>query len=203
MAGPIVSFLHWCSRVSSISRIFGREPSLVSPSVRLLHTENEATLEDTHATDWATGRSLMTNPRSAWRELSSISTPYEIGRSFSDRFSSGGFGEVSANAGEPGKEQLARPGRAKIGSLLGSSRTVCGRLDSPSAGGLSSVCASRTPSAAGGSVARSGEVSCAEAGTHGAARASQADAAVPVSFGIRLVMASPVAFHLAGLGGRV
>src|SRR5947208_2847432 len=120
MAGPIVSFLHWCSRVSSISRIFGREPSLVSPSVRLLHTENEAELEDTHATGWATVRSLMTNPRSAWR-----------------------------------------------------------------------------------SCARSGEVSCAEAGTHGAARASQADVAVPVSFGIRLVMASPVAFHLAGLGGRV
>src|SRR5438552_2535970 len=185
MAGPIVSFLHWCSRVSSISRIFGREPSLVSPSVRLLHTENEATLEDTHATGWATGRSLMTNPRSAWPELSSISTRYEIGRSFSDRFSSGGFGEVSANAGEPGKEQLARPGRAKIGSLLGSSRTVCGRLDSPSAGGLSSVCASRTPSAAGGGVASSGGVRCGEAGTHGTVRAGQAGAPDRARVGLR------------------
>ena len=37
----------------------------------------------------------MTNPRSATPELSAISTPYEIGRAFSDRVSSGGFGVVS------------------------------------------------------------------------------------------------------------
>jgi hypothetical protein len=61
----------------------------------LVHTENAATLPDTHVTGWTTVRSLRTTPRSAWPELSAISTPYEIGRSFSDRFSSGGFGDVS------------------------------------------------------------------------------------------------------------
>src|SRR5438093_4865976 len=189
MAGLIVRvfhWCHWCSLVSSISRICGREPSVVSASVRLLHTENETTLPDTHASDWTTGRSLMTNPRSAWPDLSPISRPYEIGRFFSDRFSSGGFGEVSGNAGERGREQLAQPGRAQIGSLSGSSCAVCGKLDSPSADGLLSGCASPPPSSAGGRVASSGDASCAEAGTHHAMSASQAAAAIPVSFGIRL-----------------
>ena len=75
MAGAIVSFLHWCSRVSSISRICGREPSMVSASVKLLHSDNVTPLPDTHTSGWTTGRSLITNPRSAWPELSVVSIP--------------------------------------------------------------------------------------------------------------------------------
>src|SRR5215216_3955906 len=134
MAGSIVRCFHSCACVSSMSRICHREPSVLAASGMLVHTENAATLPDTHVTGWTTGRLLTTTPRSAWPELSAISTPYEIGRLSSDGFFSAGFGDAScaktdahdATANHTAVAVLMELGVQKSMRVMGSTQPVRG-----------------------------------------------------------------------------